>query len=124
MKLVRQPKGSKLCGQACIATVCNITLEEAIELVGTKGRTNTKQLKAALGAKGIKHGDRRIRGFPLGSALLFWKSHSIPSRNHWTVWYNEKYYDPVAGVFRRVPNHLRESRVTSYLRLYLETLNE
>lgn len=47
MNLIRQPVGTNLCGQACVATVCNITLDEAIVLVQTRGGTKTKHLKIA-----------------------------------------------------------------------------
>jgi len=113
MKLVRQPEGSNLCGQACVATICNISLEDAIILVRTKGKTKTKHLKCALHEMNIKHGERRFPGMPKeGSALLYWQS---DSGAHWTVWHRKKHYDPSAGVFRKVPKHLREARVTSHL---------
>jgi hypothetical protein len=47
-----------------------------------------------------------------GTALLFWRS---TEGAHWTVWHKNKHYDPAAGVFRKVPNHLSEARVTSHL---------
>jgi len=57
-----------------------------------------------------------IRGFPKeGSALLKFTHPS--GESHWVVWHKKKYYDPVAGVFRKVPRWLEPSRVTSYLKL-------
>ena len=115
MKLIRQPEGSNLCGQACIATVCGITLDSAIELIHRKGKTRTADLKWALYCKGIKCGERRVRGMPKeGSALLYWQS---DSGAHWTVWHKGKHYDPAAGVFRKVPKHLKDARVTSHLKV-------
>lgn len=112
MKFVKQPAESNLCGQACVAMVCGVTLEEAIMLVRTKGATTTKHLKRALHAMSIKHGEKRVRGFPKeGSALLFFRS---DEGNHWVVWHKKKYYDPTAGVFRKVPIHLSNARVTSH----------
>jgi hypothetical protein len=118
MKLVRQPHGSNLCGQACIATICNITLEESIMLVRTSGKTKTKHLKRALHAMSIEHGNKRIRGLPKeGSALLYWTG---DAGCHWTVWHNKKHYDPAAGTFRKTPNHLSEARVTSHLPITIQ----
>jgi len=113
MKLVRQPPCSNLCGQACIATVLNITLDESIELMGTKGKTDTRQLKDALDAHGVEHGDRRIRGFPTSGSAILWFTSDFGK--HWVVWHNKKYYDPIAGVHRKLPNHLETARVTSHL---------
>lgn len=113
MKLIRQPSGSNLCGQACCATICGITLDEACMLARTKGQTTTKHLKRILRAMSIDHGERRIRGFPsCETALLFWRS---DKGAHWMVWHKNKYYCPVAGVFRKPPKHVEGARVTSYL---------
>ena len=72
-------------------------------------------MKVALRHFGIETGDRRVRGMaPDGTtALLFWQSRVGA---HWTVWHKNKYYDPAAGVFRKVPNHLAGARVTSHLK--------
>jgi len=116
MKLIRQPD-KKTCGQASVATICGITLEEACMLARTKGKTNTAQLKRVLVAMGVPHDQLRTRGFPRddATALLYWKS---PNGDHWTVWHNRKYYDPISGVFRKPPRWLADARVTSYLRVY------
>ena len=124
MRLVRQAPGSNHCGQACIATLGQLTLEAAIELVGTRGKTATRHLKAALGKLGIKCGDRRVRGMPDKdeTALLFWKDGG--TKGHWTVWHKGKYYDPLAGVFRKVPRWLENSRVTSHLKVELNATQD
>jgi len=48
MELVRQPFASNQCGQACVATICGITLEESLMIFRCKGQTRTKQVIAAL----------------------------------------------------------------------------
>ena len=53
MRLVRQPEDSSLCGQACVATLAGITLDESIEIFGTKGKTYGTHLVAALRCVGI-----------------------------------------------------------------------
>ena len=119
MKLVRQPKGSSVCGQACVATLGGITLARAILLTNRTGKTTTKDIKRALMLLDIRHDDRRKRGMPGKdvTAMLFWTSHDKKER-HWTVWYKGKHYDPAAGIFRKTPKHLENGRVTSYLRVY------
>lgn len=116
MKLVKQPVGSSQCGQACVATVCGITLEESLMIFRRKGQTRTKHIVAALRQMGIKCGDKLTRGFPKEGAAILKFTH--PSgRSHWVVWYKNKYYDPIAGVSQKIPRWLLRSRVTSYLKL-------
>jgi hypothetical protein len=114
MRYVKQPMGSNVCGQACVAMLADITLDEAIVATGRRGKTRTKDIKAGLTVCGILHGTRRIRGMaPKGvKAMLFWTG---DKGCHWTVWHKNKHYDPVAGVYRKVPRWLEGSRVTSYL---------
>ncbi len=112
LKLVRQPKGTNQCGQACIATLAGITLEEAIDLVGTKGLTRTKQLRDALQSLGFYAGMGLRIGSPDGLAIV--KFLSPDGRSHWVVW-DGKYYDPQAGVFPKVPRYLEGSKQTSFL---------
>jgi len=118
MKLVRQPRDSNLCGQSCIATLANISLEDACLVVGTKGCTNTADLKAALDLLGIKHAERRTRGEPSDTALLYFQSKDRKAA-HWVLWHRKKYYDPAAGVFCKMPHHLEDSDMTSYLKVEL-----
>lgn len=120
MKLVRQPKGSNLCGQACVATLCGITLDEATILVRKTGQTQTKHLKRALREMSVKHDDKRTQGAPSDdeTALLFFQSKDREAV-HWVVWHKKKYYDPIAGVHRKLPSHLQDSDLTSHLKVYL-----
>jgi len=115
MKLVKQPVGSSQCGQACVATICGFTLEKSLMIFCRRGQTRTKHVVAALRQTGVTCGDKLTRGFPgEGSAILKFTHPSGGS--HWVVWYKNKYYDPLAGVFRKVPRWLEKSRVTSYLK--------
>lgn len=59
MIMVRQPINSNQCGQACVTNIAYISLDEAVELVGKKGLTNTKDIRLALSKKGI-HLDVRV----------------------------------------------------------------
>lgn len=114
MKLVKQPTGSNQCGQACVATISGLSLEESLMIFRRKGQTCTKHVVSALRQMGITCGDKLIRGFPKGCSAILKFTH--PSgKSHWVVWHKNKYYDPVAGVFRKVPRWLEPSRVTSHL---------
>lgn len=101
--------------------MCGITLDEACMLTRTREGTATKHIKRAFAAMSIEHDEKRTRGFPPPppddyTALLYWKSETGAP---WMVWHRKKYYDPAAGVFRKVPKHAEFARVTSYLRITL-----
>jgi len=118
MIFVRQPKNSNQCGQACIAMLGNISLDDACLLTGTRGATRTKHLSKALTDLNISHAPRRRRGIPTETALLYVQSKDR-TKAHWVLWHNKKYYDPAAGVFRKLPVHLEEADMTSYLEVIL-----
>lgn len=121
MKLIRQPSNSNCCGQACVATVCGVSLERAIEVFGTKGKTNTKKVHDALFKLHHCRPHRyltRIRNGQIDNwvrtAIVKFKAGKL---SHWVVWHEGKYYDPGAGVFREAPKYLAEAgaKATSYL---------
>ena len=71
-KHVFQGDDTRLCGQACVASVLGITLDAAIRLMGCKGRTTAKDLAEALGVE-----SKRRRGRWTDPFLLFHNSFSI-----------------------------------------------
>jgi hypothetical protein len=104
MKHVQQPKGSNQCGQACIAMLSGCPLEVAIELVGKKGKTRTKDLASVI--------NRRSVGFLVGLSCpdrlipLREKYGDLPrycivkacsqnrKRSHWMLIFNYLLHDP------------------------------
>lgn len=108
------------CGQCCIATLAEVSLEEAIEAVGKKGLTRTKHLISALKKFDISCDDTYSLGsdYPDSSIVRF--SWLEARKSHWIIFFNKKYYDPSAGVFRKLPEYLKKSKPTSYLRFYLK----
>jgi hypothetical protein len=119
MKLVRQPPGSNLCGQACIATLLGISLDEAVMLARVEGQTRTKDLTVALSAFRVPHAPRWTPGPPErdDTALLYFQSKDREAA-HWVVWHRGKYYDPISGVFRKLPRHLEDSDLSYHLKVY------
>lgn len=118
MKLVRQPIPSSLCGQACVATLAGITLEEAIMVFRSKGCTSRKKVAQALLQLGIRSTNKLKRGFPECKTAIMKYTHP-DGGSHWVIWHKKKYYDPVAGTFCREPKYLSDSRVTSHMEIYL-----
>jgi hypothetical protein len=118
LKLIRQPENSSLCGQACVATIVGVSLEESIAVFGTKGGTRTKQVIAALRKLGIKCGDGLVSlKKSQKPPLCIVKQHFDDCKHtHWVVYNNGLYYDPDVGVYREYVEGMRE---TSYLPVYL-----
>ena len=122
MKLVRQPKDSTLCGQACVATLAGITLGKSIMFFGHKGRTRYKAVIQALHQLGVDSGPGWKKGFPkCKTAVMLYRLDGEWTGSHWVVWHKKKYYDPAAGVFRKEPKWLKDSRVTSHLEVRCDT---
>lgn len=92
---VPQPSGSKVCGQACIAMVLGISLDDAVKLVGHARATRTKEISAALGQ--------------LGPLVRLSRKHSLPDRCimkvripnqsnwHWVLKDGSMVFDPSRG---------------------------
>lgn len=120
MKLVRQPEDSCLCGQACVATIAGVSLEESIRAFGGKrGKTRTKEVAKALHDLGVTSGDSLTRiskneGKPNCCIV---KLHFKNTENtHWTVYYNGLFYDPALGILK---DYSEGTRQTSFLPIEL-----
>lgn len=117
---IRQAQDSNTCGQCCVAMLACVSVEEACEAAGTRGKTRTKHIRDALRRFGVACGDRRIRHRTawecLPDATLLLHVTNGHSR-HWIIYRNRKFYDPAAGVFSKPPKYLVERRgvPTSYL---------
>lgn len=120
MDLVRQPPNSTICGQCCVATLAGVTLEQAIEAVGKKGYTRTKDIKTGLQRLGIETDTRRRVGVPEdGETAVLWFVSEHHKHAHWVIWHNSKFYDPASGVHRKIPRWLRHWILMSHLKVYL-----
>ncbi len=88
MKLVKQTSPTT-CGQACVAILLDITLEEAIELVGHDGIFTWGDLFDVLHVTEAEDG-------PSPSGIIAIQYHSEPNgdRGHWTIIQNGKVFDP------------------------------
>ena len=120
MKLIKQPEGSSLCGQACVAMLAGVSLEKSVSVFGKRGGTTTKEVIAALKKLGVKCGNKLFLAknhimTPICIAKLHFswdKSHT-----HWTIYHNGVFYDPAIGKTERYPEGVR---VTSFLPVYME----
>ncbi|WP_346928948.1 hypothetical protein [Clostridium sp.] len=111
------------CGQASVAMLANISIEEAIKKMGTDGPIEPIDIINGLEACGVKCDDAFVKitnenpSYPPICVLLVW----FPNYGHWVVHYNGKFYDPEFGLMDEcAPN----GRIGAYLSVYLEEGNE
>ncbi len=119
MNLVNQPEGSRLCGQACIAMIANISIGEAINLIGHSHGTHTKEIIQALKTLGIPCEVNRLtvrRGKDWPERAVVKIPHPEGSGWHWVVLDGFCVYDPQRTSLLPVEClDLPEFRATSFL---------
>mgnify|MGYP003132488658 CR=1 FL=1 len=107
IELVEQPRSSNLCGQACVAMLAGVTLDEAIKVVGTRGKTTSLQLGRGLAELGhILCGCVLIRGNPEkieSSEPILVRTHYFSrytgkELTHWVVVHREFMFCPTVGL--------------------------
>lgn len=95
MNPVLQPKGSSLCGQACLASILETTLDVAVQLVGHDHGTQTRDLVAALRKAGLRPASRLIVGEPRGLSIVKVIDPIDPKGDwHWVVFDYGIIHDP------------------------------
>lgn len=113
-RYIRQPEGSNLCGQTCVAMIADIPLEESITAFGKRSCTTTKDVIKALRSLGISCGDSLIslkkqEKTPTCMVVLHFEG---AKHTHWTIYHDGLYYDPASGIGSGYPAGVRE---TSFL---------
>lgn len=105
-----------MCGQACIAMLTGIDIEDVAKVMGTRGSTSIGQIIAALDYYNIKHGEKNIRlskKNPHYSEISILTVH-MPKYTHWVLYYKGKFYDPEFGVLDQCHP---EGKITSFLEI-------
>ena len=100
MELIMQPTFST-CGQACIAMIAGKNVEEVIKNMKTDGATSIGQLIEILDFYGIRHAERNKRiskKNPVPYKYSILTVHTDAGYTHWTLLYDNKYYDPEFGL--------------------------
>lgn len=119
VRLVRQPEGTSLCGQACVAMAAGVSLDRAIRVVGhSKPRgTHTWEVVKALRNLGVSCSDRcrrisRNRPEYPSKAILVVRQNGN-RLYHWVYYEEGVFYDPED----RWPRY-DGWRVTSFLEIF------
>ncbi len=119
---MKQPSGSKLCGQVCLALILGISLDESIKLVGHRHGTSTKEL-----TKHFDHGDTRrwlSKDEVPDYALCISRPGSIKRNGnwHWVLLKNLTVLDPSFGEWEPFNKWCRSSDLTisSYISILIK----
>lgn len=97
MEWVQQPRGSKTCGQAVVATVLQVPLEHVLTLLGD-GPTGITRIVQVLRAQGVgafyESTEEWPEGLP-GRAIISARSKTHPPGGwHWLLWWDGVLWDP------------------------------
>lgn len=115
LRLVMQ-NTPQTCGQACIAMLAGVPIEEAIAVMHTAGPTSIGQLVKALDHYGIGHGEKNTRYSKKNPELpkMAVLTVHMPEYNHWVVYHEGQYFDPEFGL---LDSCHPDGRITSFLEI-------
>lgn len=119
MELVSQPT-FETCGQACIAMITGKNIKQVIKDMKTSGPTSIGQLIELLDYYGVKHAERNTRiskKNPIPHEYSILTVHTNEGYTHWTLLFDNKYYDPEFGIINGEYSH---GKITSFLAIYAE----
>lgn len=117
MELIMQTTPAT-CGQACIAMIAQKDIDEVIKDMKTDGPTSIGQLMDILDLYGIKHAERNKRiskKNPIPYEYSILTVHTNAGYTHWTLLYDNKYFDPEFGLIEGEYTH---GKITSFLEIY------
>lgn len=115
---IQQPN-SKACGQAVVAMLSGVSIEEVMKVMHTNGSTTIGQIIEALDYYGIKHSEsnKRIsKKNPNYSEVSILTVH-MPEYSHWVLYFKGKFYDPEFGILEECHD---DGKITSYLEIYAD----
>ena len=92
------------CGQAVLAMLADVTVDEIINLVGTERETDLKQMFKSLEHYGINYKrERKAVDKKEHLPKIAMLSLETPRCWHWSLYFNGTFYDPEHGVLEDFP---------------------
>lgn len=116
IQYIKQPT-EYLCGQACVAMLANVSVDEVIEVIQNDKGTGKKELAIALEhfgiscAKTMTKADNHTK-LPNTCILKV----LLPKYSHWVLYHKGKYYDPEFGLLDEL---YPKERIQSYWEIYI-----
>lgn len=96
IRLLKQPKGSRLCGQTCIAMLAGLPLDKVVNIVGPRG-TTVQHLATALERLGFETSGRlKFANVDVDLPSICIAQVKYPQRRswHWVLFVDGCAYDP------------------------------
>ena len=117
IKYIKQPT-EYLCGQACVAMLADVTIEEVVSVMQTDKGTGKKDIEKALSYYGISQAKTMVKAdnssvLPKVCILKV----LLPGYSHWILYYDGKYYDPEFGLMEEL---YHKARIQSYLEIFVD----
>ena len=117
IRYIQQPT-EYLCGQACVAMIAGVSVEDVIRVMNNDGSTGKKDIERALACYGIQQAKTMTKAdnrTPLPPVCIL--KVLLPGYSHWILYYHGKYYDPEFG---QTDELYGRARIQSYLELYTD----
>lgn len=114
---IKQPT-DYLCGQACVAMLAGVTVEEVVSVMKNDKGTGKKDIEKALNHYGIKQAKTMTKAdntsvLPRVCILKV----LLPKYGHWILYYDGKYYDSEFGEMEEL---YKKARIQSYLEIFID----
>lgn len=114
---IKQPT-EYLCGQACVAMLAGVTVEEVVSVMQNDKGTGKKDIEKALNYYGIGQAKTMTKAddFSVLPKACILKV-LLPKYSHWILYYDGKYYDPEFGLMEEL---YHKARIQSYLEIFVD----
>ncbi len=114
---IKQPT-EFLCGQACVAMLAGVTVEEVVSVMQNDKGTGKKDIEKALNYYGIEQAKtmKKADNFSVLPKACILKV-LLPKYSHWILYYDGKYYDPEFGLMEEL---YHKARIQSYLEIFVD----
>lgn len=114
---IKQPT-DYLCGQACVAMLAGVTVEEVVSVMKNDKGTGKKDIEKALNYYGISQAKTMTKAdnssvLPKVCILKV----LLPKYGHWILYYDGKYYAPEFGLMEEL---YQKARIQSYLEIFVD----
>ena len=117
IQYIRQPN-QYLCGQACVAMIAGVSVDEVIRVMNNDKATGKKDIEKALEHYGIRQAKTMTKAdnsTPLPPVCIL--KVLLPGYGHWVLYVRGKYYDPEFGLADELHS---KARIQSYLELFTD----
>lgn len=114
---IKQPT-EYLCGQACVAMLAGVTVEEVVSVMENDKGIGKKDIEKALNYYGIGQAKTMTKAdnFSVLPKACILKV-LLPKYGHWILYYDGKYYDPEFGLMEEL---YPKARIQSYLEIFID----